>query len=280
MIYTFFVLSLLSLVFGQDCSNIKASTGYGVYDLSPLVDRLVEWKDSGLNYKATICSNAFTSDGINPSGFCQFTDRSSDCGGVFSQAVSLEDNTGVELFYDSGDKDVVGRIHVLCDDTVDDITVPTWSTNANFITVRSKYACLVYRASNCKKILDAAGSGSYYDLTPIIGRVVNWSYPLSNFRLSVCADSFPTCGCGGASGFCEYTNTWSDCVGKFNIAVGLPNSLGVQLFYDTLENSGRVQIVCDSAVEFSAPTYGDNPKSITIRSKYACLCQWKCVAPF
>jgi len=282
----FFVLALLSLSEAiPDCSNIPGDNGY--YDLTSIVGRELKLRDSFSTYDASICVDAYEWCGYCPkgaAGFCQYTDYWADGIGEFSFATGLPDDTGVELNYDNGDWGYVGRIRINCDPSVE-LSEPTYELNPKNMVVRSKHACIKHSPpppSPCNKIPDAAGSGSFYDLGPIIGHQIFWKTS-SDFKASVCTNPYHDCGrCDGPAGFCLYSPTWSDCVGKFSLAVGLPDSNGVQLFYDNGDRgySGRIHILCDHTVDgISEPTFED-PLIITVRSKYACLCQWVCVPPY
>jgi len=270
----------------SDCSRVPSSISPGkIFNLTAIVGRELNWSDSFSNYKVTICTNIYADCGScgGPAGFCQYTTQWADCVGKFSTATPLANDEGVQLLYDDGDWGNVGRVKVICDPLVE-FGTPTIDGNAKVIIVRSKHACLSLPPvdADCKKIPDTAGSGAFYNLSPLIGQQIFWTSPLSNLKASICTNSYPDCGdCAGA-GFCSYTNTWSDCVGKFTMAVGLPDSKGVELFYEKGDfgYAGRVKIICDPSVDISTPTYDQNPFYATIRSKYACLCSWVCIPPY
>jgi len=290
------ILSLLFSLFllstAQNCSYIQ--TGNKYIDLTPLIGREITTKDSFSNYKATICINAYADCGScnGPAGYCQYTDQWADCIGKFSAIILLTGGKiGVELLYDNGDWGNVGRVRIECDPTTE-ISNTTFDQNPKNMVIRSKYACPVDptpptppppNVTDCKKIPDSSGSGAIYDLTPIIGRQIFWQNPQALYKASVCLDTWKDCGvCGGPAGFCQYTNTWAECVGKFSLAVGLPGSSGVELFYDNGDwgYSGRVRLLCDPTVEMSQPTFDTSPYFVTVRTKYACPCSWVCVPPY
>jgi len=282
------VLCLISVVFSQNtnCSKIPIQGDSAFIDLGPIIGKELTWPIAFAEYKVSLCINTFSTCGQcnGPAGFCLYTSQGQDCIGQFSSADVLVDREGVELFYDNGDRATSGRVQIICDPDIE-LSTPTYGMNPAIITVRSKYACGSTPpppVSDCKKILDTAGSGAHYDLSPIIGQQIFWKDPSSNFKVSVCANSYADCGtCDGPAGFCQYTNTWNDCVGQYSMAVGLPEGNGVDLFYDNGDfgNSGRVRFICDPTIDISLPAF-TNPYLITVRSKYACLCHFVCVPPY
>jgi len=274
-------------VFGQnkDCRKITdAITGYTI-DLGPIIGREVNWGDSFSKYKATICKDTYVDCGLcpGPAGICQYTEQWADCIGQFYSAITLVGGQGVELFYDGGDWGNVGRIRIECDPSIE-LSTPTYDTSAKNIKLRSKHACVSSPpVTDCKKIFDSAGSGAWYDLSPIIGQQLFWKGPASNLKVGICVSNYSDCGtCDGPAGMCQYTNTWADCVGKYTMAVGLSDGTGVELFYDDGDfgNTGRVRIICDPDIAIGIPTYENSPYFITVRSKYACLCNFVCVPPY
>jgi len=293
MIYTLLILSLLSVTLAQkNCSHIIDLSGSGkYYNIGEIVGREFTWKDSFSDYKVSLCNDSYPNCGQcgGPAGFCQSTTFWDDCIGRFSSAQGFLRNgkEGVELIYDGGDFGNVGIVRIECDPTVN-VTGPIDVSKPKNITLYSKYACLPSPPpppppprSECTRILDSNGSGAFYNLSRIIGQQLFWNVQsFSNFKASICVDSYSDCGaCGGPAGFCQYTNTWADCVGKFSMAVGLAGTEGVELFYDDGDwgHSGRIRIDCDPTVELSTPTYGSNPFHVRVSSKHACLCQWVCV---
>jgi len=277
---------LISLVFGQnkDCEKIIDKVNGGTINLGPLIGREVTWVEGSFSqYKGTICKDPYTGCGTcgGPPGICQYTDFWSDCIGKFSSAEVIPGMDGVDLVYLGGDWGNMGRIRILCDPNIE-ISTPIYETTAKNITIRSKYACASAPVTDCKKILDTAGSGAWYDLSPIIGQQLFWQDTIGNLKASICANNYSDCGLCEASGFCHYTNIWSDCVGKYSMAIGLPDGKGLELFYDHGDwgNAGRVRFICDPTVELSQPTYDTSSYFITVRSKYACLCNFVCVPPY
>jgi len=274
-------------VFGQnkDCRKITDKISGGNIDLGPLIGREVTWGETFSTFKGTLCKDTYVDCGIcgGPAGICQYTTPWTDCVGKFYSAEGLAGVEGVDLFYDSGDFGYTGHIRIECDPNIE-LSTPTYDTSPTQIKLRSKYACVSSPpVTNCKKILDSAGSGTWYDLSPIIGQQLFWKDAISNLKVGICVSNYSDCGtCDGPAGMCQYTNTWSDCVGQYTMAVGLPDSKGVELFYDDGDfgNAGRVRIICDPNIAMGTPTYENSPYFITVRSKYACLCNFVCVPPY
>jgi hypothetical protein len=292
MVVTLLVLlCLFNLSCGQttNCTRILDTSGSGkVYNLAAIEGRELTWKDAFSNYKATICKNNYTTCGRcgpPPAGFCQYTDQWADCVGKFSIGVGMDNGTGVELLYDGGDWGNVGRIRILCDPNVE-LSEPTVITNAKYIQVFSKHACLSLPppVSGCGNIPDPSGSGAFYNLSPLTGQQIFWAQPSTNynFKATICNNSYVDCGKCQKSGMCRYNSQFNECLGKFQMAVGTEDEQGVYLFYEDGDfgNEGRIKIVCDPNVVLSTPTYDTNPQYVTVRSKYGCLCQWVCVPPY
>jgi len=126
--------------------------------------------------------------------------------------------------------------------------------------------------TDCTKIPDVSGSGKFFNLGPIDGKEFTWTDAFSTYKFTLCKNTYITCGkCGGA-GYCQFTDQWADCIGKFTRAVGLQESTGVELFYENGDwgYNARVKIICDPNVEFSNITVITG-KNVQISSKYACL---------
>jgi hypothetical protein len=290
MVVTLLILvcCIINLSCGQNCSSIPDAGGSGkVYNLTPIEGRELKMSDSFSSYKVTICMNNYTTCGRcgGPAGFCQYTENWSDCIGRFSMGVGIHNSTGVELLYDNGDWGNVGRVRVLCDPNVE-LSEPTAAPNPKTMQVYSKHACLSIPppVSDCGKIPDPSGSGSFYDLTAITGQQVFWQQPSTNynFKATICNNSYVDCGKCEKSGMCRYNSQFNECLGKFDMALGLQDEQGVYLFYENGDfgNEGRIKVVCDPNVVLSIPTYDTNPQYITVRSKHACLCSWVCVPPY
>jgi len=137
---------------------------------------------------------------------------------------------------------------------------------------------LIHGQSNstvCSRIMDPSGSGKWYDLSALDGREFVLSDAFSFYKVSLCKDAYPDCGrCGAPAGYCQWTENWNDCIGKFTTANGLADVEGVTMLYDNGDwgNVGRVTIECDPEVEdVSEPVPSPNPKSIKLYSKHACL---------
>jgi len=287
------VLNILNLSHGQTgCSRIPDRSGSSKwYDLSALIGREFIWSDAFSFYKTTICKDTYTDCGRcgGPAGFCQWTSNWADCIGKFSLAIRLDDGTGVELLYDNGDWGNVGRVKILCDPNVEDVTEPEIDTNWKTIILYSKHACLVGPpeppppASDCESIKDP-GSSAVYNLFPLINHQIFWRQPVMDyfFKASICSNSFLDCKkCETGAGMCRYNSQGNDCIGKFDLGVGLSDQEGVDLFYDLSGPSpGRIRILCDHDVSLSDPIYETNPLHVTLRSKFACKCAWVCVTPY
>jgi len=289
MVTLLIVLGLLNLVSSQpDCTKISDVNGSGkLYNLGALIGKEFKWSDAFSSYKATICKNEYHDCGNcgGPAGFCQYTGTWADCIGTISNAFGLAGEMGVHLLYDNGDWGNIGSIKIICDPNVEFSNI-TIIQNYKNIQIYSKYACLNLPPpqSDCSRIPDTAGSGAIYDLSPILGHQLFWAEPSKNYnyKASICASTYTDCGkCEGA-GMCQYNNQFNDCVGRFNVALGIQDEQGVYLFYEDGDfgSEGRIKLVCDPTVVVSTPTYDENPNYITVRSKHACLCSMVCVPPY
>jgi len=127
--------------------------------------------------------------------------------------------------------------------------------------------------TNCNKVSDTA-SGGYYNLGPLIGMEIKTTDTFSTYKSTICTDTYADCGrCGGPAGYCQFAETWADCIGRFSLVVSMQGQQGVELLYDNGDwgNIGRIKLYCDPGVELSEPSYDQNPKNMKANSKYACL---------
>jgi len=92
-------------------------------------------------------------------------------------------------------------------------------------------------------------TGDIYNVLAMNGTLLTYmgreDYPHWNVSLGQTAISH--CGLCTSAGFCEYEESWSNCVGEWFGAVGLPQGEGVELSYHRGEFSrvGVVRISCD-----------------------------------
>jgi len=287
------VLNILNLAHGQtDCSRIPQRSGSSnYYDLSAIIGREFILSDAFSFYKTSLCKNPYADCGRcgAPAGYCQWTENWADCIGKFSLVVGLEDKEGVELLYDGGDWGNVARVKIFCDPNVEDVSEPEYESNPKNMILYSKHGCIIVGPpgppppADCEHIKDP-GSNAIYNLFPLINHQLFWSQPVMNyfFKASICSSTFLDCkNCDGGAGMCRYNAEGNACIGRFDLAVGLSDQEGVDLFYDHgAPVPGRIRILCDHGVTLSDPLYSTNPLQVTVRSKFACKCTWVCVTPY
>jgi len=123
--------------------------------------------------------------------------------------------------------------------------------------------------NDCSKI--TGNKGEQYDLTPIIGKILETYDNFSYYRVSLCVDSLQCGGCDSA-GFCQENNFWKDCIGKFSNASGSIED-GILLSYlgGDWGNTGQVKIKCNPAIDGVSNIKPENYHRNTLcESKYAC----------
>jgi len=140
---------------------------------------------------------------------------------------------------------------------------------------------IVSSLPDCGKIPDPDGSGMVYDLTSLIGTELTIADSFSTYKTKICQNDYTGCGAceaaccaSGTAGYCQNTDFWADCVGKFSTAIGMEGAAGVELLYDNGDWGmvGRIKILCDPAAEQLGNLRPDgDPKTMIVNSKYACL---------
>jgi len=133
---------------------------------------------------------------------------------------------------------------------------------------------------DCSRIPNPQGSG-YYNLQPIVGKELELKDSFSTYIATICTNTYDDCGlCGGPAGFCQYTQFWADCIGRFSAAVVETNQQAVRLHYDNGDwgASGIIKLQCDpSAGDLSTPVpENNNYKVMVVKSKHACLISSSC----
>jgi hypothetical protein len=131
---------------------------------------------------------------------------------------------------------------------------------------------LAHGQPDCSRI--PIGNNQFYDISAVVGREFVLSDSFSFYKFTICTNTYADCGrCGGPAGYCQYTESWNDCLGKFSLAAPTTDKAGVDLLYDDGDwgNVGRVKIFCDPNVEdITEPVANPNPKSVLLYSKHAC----------
>jgi len=122
---------------------------------------------------------------------------------------------------------------------------------------------------HCSKIIGK--HGEQYDLTPLIGKILQTNDGFSNFTVALCVDSLQ-CGSCTPAGFCMKNEFFADCVGKFSGASGSVED-GILLNYvgGDWGNTGKVKIKCNPAIDGVSNVKGESYYTTTVcDSKYAC----------
>jgi len=133
---------------------------------------------------------------------------------------------------------------------------------------------LVLGIPDCSNIQGPAGSS--YDLSSIVGVELELSDTFSIYKAKICKNDYPDCGQCGVAGYCQSNEFFTDCIGKFSIALGMVGTEGVELVYDQGDwgNIGRIYLLCDPTAHEITGLYQENYyKTFIARSKYACLTQ-------
>jgi len=154
-----------------------------------------------------------------------------------------------------------------------------------WITILLALIVIVSSQLDCSNIPDPRVPGlSKYNITALVGKEVSLSDTFSTYKLRICQNNFPSCGAcignteccsGGLAGFCQSTDFWADCVGRFSQASGLTDTEGVTLLYEGGDWGmvGRITIYCDPTVEEIGnvrPENSNNYKHFLASSKHAC----------
>eukprot|EP01123_Difflugia_compressa_P014704 TRINITY_DN7925_c0_g1_i1.p1 TRINITY_DN7925_c0_g1~~TRINITY_DN7925_c0_g1_i1.p1 ORF type:complete len:227 (-),score=18.70 TRINITY_DN7925_c0_g1_i1:31-711(-) len=136
------------------------------------------------------------------------------------------------------------------------------------------FQCVVH-GQDCARVVDPAGSGKIYDLSPIIGNELTMEDSYSQYTISICKNPYGCGNCGGQAGYCQITEFWQDCVGVFSSISGMTSTEGVEIMYDKGDwNSiGRVKLTCDPSADGVKNVRPDNNNYRVLlgESKYACL---------
>jgi len=129
------------------------------------------------------------------------------------------------------------------------------------------------RGQNAKDCGNIISDGIRYDLGPIVGQQLTTNDGFSDYKVTLCKDAMSCGGCA-AAGFCQSNEFFSDCMGKFAGATGMPDgTVGVILLYDQGDwgNTGQVKLTCNPNANGVINIKGEQFYKVTTgESKHAC----------
>jgi hypothetical protein len=126
------------------CKKIALPEGKFI-DLTPVIGKELLIDDGTSKFKVSLCENKYSNCGTcGPvAGYCQTTPWFEDCIGIFTSAVPMPNNAGVELMYDNGDWGAIGRVKLMCNPDATELSTPKGESFNKIMIVDSKYACPV-----------------------------------------------------------------------------------------------------------------------------------------